>query len=170
MVELALRTGSPGALNSVIARAIDSCGLWGYATVDRQQPGTTYYIACGKDDIARVFDEISATWDRIEDKTLLLAATGEEPVVISPVTAAQVVAVIDAPDLASRLAWAKYYAEESPEQDATSTPATLPADDGSELRIPKPSLTSPDFDRAAMAKVERHDDQVNLKIVVIGID
>ncbi|HSV26902.1 MAG TPA: hypothetical protein VLH60_03320 [Sedimentisphaerales bacterium] len=166
VMELAMRTSSPGALNSVIARAIDSRGLWGCVTVDRQQPGTTYYITCGRADIAGIFDALSASWDRIEDKTLLIAAAGEEPIVITPIAAAQVVAIVNAPDMASRLAWARHYAQEG----TALTPSATPADGTGEMRIPKPSLTSPGLDRAAMAEVEEQGEQVNLKILVVGLN
>jgi hypothetical protein len=168
-VELILKTSSPGGLNSVIAKTIDSRGFWACVTVNRQPSRTTYAVSCGKEDVAKILNELSGVWDKVEDKSLCITAAGEETVTVASVTTDQVTAVMTAPDLPSRVASAKVFAKtnaEGPEAAVVSNTN----DSGSDLKIPKPALTSPDFDKAATASVEGRADKVSLTITVVSLE
>jgi len=170
-IELLLKTVSPSGLNSVIAKTIDADGLWDCATVDRQLSKTTYSISCSKENIGGVLDELSAVWDKIAEKRLVVEATGEDAITVEAVTPKQVAAVIDLPDIPSRVASARQFAEANNRLPVAGDADSVPADDAqSVLKIPKPALTSPDFDRAARSSVESRTDKVSLKITVLGIE
>jgi anti-sigma-K factor RskA len=170
-IELLLKTDSPSGLNSVIAKAIDSCGLWDNATVARQTSQTTYTVSCGKENMARMIKELAGSWDKVGKKSLTLAAAGEEAVIVGGVTAQQVSAVLASPDTASRFASARQFAVANSRQggDVEDTDA-MPGNDGGDLKIPKPSLTSPDFDKAAKASVDSPTDNVSITITVTGLE
>jgi anti-sigma-K factor RskA len=170
-IELLLKTSSPSGLNSVIAKAIDSCGLWDNATVARQTSQTAYSITCDKENMARMLKELAGSWDKVSQKSLTIAAAGEEAVIVGGVTAQQVAAVLAEPDIASRFASARQFAAlNSREPGAIEEKDAATANDGGALKIPKPSLTSPDFDKAAKASVENPTDTVSLTITVTGME
>jgi hypothetical protein len=172
LMELELRTSSPSGLNSVIARAIDSCGLWDSAIVDRQVAKTRYSITCGKEGLVRVMGELAGIWDRVDGKSLFITAPGDESVAVDGVTVGQVVAVLEASDVPSRVAWARQFAQTNAQKLFEVAINDVPQVDSTELTIPKPSLTSPDFDKAATANVEAQPggDEVSLTITVIGAE
>ncbi len=167
-MELLLRTGSPSGLNSVIAKVIESHGLWDCAVVDRQLSRTSYVMTCGSDAIAEVMRELAAVWDKADKKSLSIAAAGEMPVIVDTVTTEQVVAVLEAPDVPSRVAWARQFAEMNLGGYDSAAAEKTPSEDSSTLAIPKPSLTSPDFDKAATARLESRGSEVSLTITVVS--
>ena len=170
-IELLLKTDSPSGLNSDIAKTIDADGLWECATVDRQLSKTTYSISCGRENIAGVLEELSAVWDKIAEKNLVVEATGEDAVTVEAVTPQHVAAVIELPDIPSRVASARQFAEANTHLPVTGDTGSIPVDNAQNaLKIPKPALTSPDFDRAARSSVESRTDKVSLKITVLGME
>jgi hypothetical protein len=169
-IELVLRTDSPTGLNSVVQKAINSCGLLDSATVDRQPLSTAYSLACDKENMTRVLGEISSVWDKVKEKSMTIASPGEEAVTIRSVTIAQVAAVIASPDLPSRMASARQFAEVNTREPGAGTVTILPNGGQDELKIPKPSLTSPEFDKAATSSVETRSDKLNFTIKVAATD
>jgi hypothetical protein len=161
-IELALSTESPAGLNSVVQKALASCGILDSATVNRQPSSVAYSFACDKDSMSRVLAEISSAWNKISAKNLTITSAGDEPVTVKGVTLAQVAALMSSPDLPSRMASARQFAEAN-----TSEPAGAVADGGQELQIPKPSLTSPEFEKAATSSVDSRGDKVNMTIKVV---
>lgn len=161
-IELLLKTASFRGLDSVVQKAIDSCGLWDLATVDRQPASVAYSLTCDRESMARVLNQMAGAWDKVEQKSLTIASAGEDAVTVKAVTFAQVAAVIASPDLPSRMASARQFAEANT-REPTDNDAVAEQD---KLSIPKPSLTSPEFDKAAAASVDSKSDKVNLTIKV----
>jgi anti-sigma-K factor RskA len=164
-LELALTTNSPGGLNSVIAKAIDSCGLWDAATVNRQPSVTSYLISCDRANMTRMLNELAGVWDKVSEKSLSIDAVGEDRVTVNSVTLAQVASLIASPDLPSRVASARQFAETNAQDPGAATTVGQES-----IKIPKPSLTSPEFDKAAAASVENRTDKVTLTIKVLGAE
>jgi hypothetical protein len=168
-MELVLKTAGPGALNSVIAKAIDTRGLWNCAAVDRQISRTAYTLSCDRESIRDILGELQGIWSNVTYKSLSVAGAGEEAVVVESVTPEQLAAVVSAPDLPSCVASARQFAEANMHRGDSVAETGTDGDSASQERIPKPFLTSPDFDKAAPAPVKAHAESIRLRVIVAAI-
>jgi len=126
---------------------------------------TSYLISCDRANMTRMLNELAGVWDKVSEKSLSIDAVGEDRVTVNSVTLAQVASLIASPDLPSRVASARQFAETNAQDPGAATTVGQES-----IKIPKPSLTSPEFDKAAAASVENRTDKVTLTIKVLGAE
>ncbi len=170
--QLELKTNSPSEIAAFINKAIEFNIPSGERTAAvPAEPGESHVLACSRQNLKVLMDELDTVWDKINSATLLVNTDGQGQIAIDAVTPSQIVEIARQNNAQTQIKTAKFFAamnnitERSPGKEVQvaiddSTPRLL--------TIPKPVLTSNEKPVTKAAAGIEAEHKVLLTIVVTG--
>jgi hypothetical protein len=170
--QLELKTSSPSEIAAFINKAIEFNIPSGERTsAVPAEPGESHVLACSRQNLKVLMDELDTVWDKINSATLLVKTEGQGQIAIDAVTPSQVVEIARQNDTQTQIKTAKFFAAMNNISESSPGKEVQVAVNNSSprlLTIPKPVLTSNEKPVTKVAAGAEAEHKVLLTIVVTG--